>query len=749
MTQHALLVGIENFQSKLNSIAFAENDVNDFVSVLINSFELPYENIHYLTNGSATLEKINEEISEICENAVEGDRVILYFATHGMTAHNTTYLSAYDSVYVPGRTNEQQDLLTWIRIDSLLGRLHYAKFKILAFLDCCHSTQFSFGRSIRNDEEEVFVVSGSSGEYTAVFAAAGENEEAYPDPDYQHGCWTYYLIQALSGRAPKAFKDNTNRITHYSLQTYLKESVLYKMREHGKNQTPHFWGTYSDDIVIVEHPNTEGQRLKIKDIYFGSIDTDKEKQEAPYEDFLLQNFYDLDSTCEKLTANNGLQLIIGNKGSGKTYLGEYLEHTNENITYHSIGSITLNHIKNLTLAQPDAPGKYISAWTYALHTLLACIIVRENKPNADIFKQLLTDIYGNSINIILKTFNVAAKNKLFNDKIKRGVNLRSSFSAILFDGNCQKADINDLNMLYSYLFNEHFSNDTLHFLFDGLDEQIRESMNDDLRSFLLDLMAAVSQSNSDLQHIKLVLLFRKDLLELLQNEANKNKIHTGRSCTLNWVSSDKNHSNTPLYQFLEKRIVNFAKSKGITTGVKLEDILPSRMEFANSGSMDTWSWILQLTTHTPRDIVNFFNCCKPFAGEQHFLTQDNLWKATDQHSQYLWHEFEDIMAGTCLYGMSAKLTELFQKIAQEHNIRSTTKFSFSTFQRLYSQTEQLRDIPIADVLRVLYESGIMGVRTNSGTYWSFREKEFPFNYDIWKEAEFDIHKGLWKKFGIW
>ena len=60
MTQHALLVGIENFQSKLNSIAFAENDVNDFVSVLINSFELPYENIHYLTNGSATLDKINE-----------------------------------------------------------------------------------------------------------------------------------------------------------------------------------------------------------------------------------------------------------------------------------------------------------------------------------------------------------------------------------------------------------------------------------------------------------------------------------------------------------------------------------------------------------------------------------------------------------------------------------------------------------------------------------------------------------------
>ena len=89
MAQYALVVGIESFQSSLTHIAFAENDANAFVNVLIDSFYIPYENIKYLPNVNATLESINDAILEICNMAVKGDRVILYLRDLAFTLRSS------------------------------------------------------------------------------------------------------------------------------------------------------------------------------------------------------------------------------------------------------------------------------------------------------------------------------------------------------------------------------------------------------------------------------------------------------------------------------------------------------------------------------------------------------------------------------------------------------------------------------------------------------------------------------------
>ena len=66
----------------------------------------------------------------------------MYFATHGKTSYNTTYLSAYDA-----SVENEGDTKGWIRVEQILGDFHNAGCSIIAFIDSCHSTQFCISRS--------------------------------------------------------------------------------------------------------------------------------------------------------------------------------------------------------------------------------------------------------------------------------------------------------------------------------------------------------------------------------------------------------------------------------------------------------------------------------------------------------------------------------------------------------------------------------------------------------------------------
>ena len=742
MKQYALVIGIESFESNLTHIPFAENDVNDFVNVLIDSFKIPFEDITYLTNGLASLDRIDTEIGSICEKVKQGDRVILYFATHGMTAFNTTYLSAYDSRFDPSICNENQNLLTWIRIDSILGRLHHAECNVIAFLDCCHSTQFSYGRSTSTIEIPSVVSRGRSGEYTAVFAAAGENEKAHPIPAFEHGCWTYYLINALSGKDTRAFRGGSRRITINSLQSYLKEKVKARVLEECKqNQTPYIWGAYSDDETIIELPDLEGKILKIKDIYFGKISAEDEKISAPDSGYFEKNFYDLNSICNKLNSNNNIQIIAGNKGAGKTYIGEYLEASNSDVIYHFLG-IPFSKIKEITFAQSDSREKFVPAWTYVLYTILSCMIIQQNRPGAEEFRNLLTDIYGNQLDVILQIFS-SGKRNLFKKTLKQGFTLREEYN-IFADEDSGRTRIDGINLIYAFLFKKYYSDKPIYFLVDGLDEGIRRTLSEDQQNILLDLLVAVNLIRQDLSCIRLILLFRSDLLNILNGESNLNKTTTARSCELDWLSTDTNFSNTPLYQLIEKRIATSSEKAGMETAVKLEDILPPTIK-----GTPTWEWILHLTTYKPRDIVSFFNNCQEFAGEEQYITEDNLWDATRKYSEYLWNEFNDVFAGTVLAAHQNDLQHLFDELTVRYNLQENTRFNYANFASVYNEISEFSDIPISEALKILYEAGLMCVHADTGTYFYFRENPIRYDFDKWKNYTFELHVGLWKWFHIW
>ena len=62
--------------------------------------------------------KLSDAVYSICNKVHESDRVIPYFATHGKTAFNATFLSAYDAT---NRNND--DVSGWLELKHYVNHL--------------------------------------------------------------------------------------------------------------------------------------------------------------------------------------------------------------------------------------------------------------------------------------------------------------------------------------------------------------------------------------------------------------------------------------------------------------------------------------------------------------------------------------------------------------------------------------------------------------------------------------------------
>lgn len=547
---------------------------------------------------------------------------------------------------------------------------------------------------------------------------------------------------ALKGHAPQAFTHNTNRITVSSLQDYLLQNVRYRVQSISSvTQTPHIWGTRSEDVIINEYSLGGIGNLKINEIYFGEIDADSEKASSPDETFAKKNFYDLNLICETLSGKNATQMIIGNKGTGKTFIGEYLGSNCKNMIYQSVGAISLADIRGISFSQANQKGKYCDAWKYTIYTIFACSIVKAKRAGCEILEELLHLVYGEQYSLLLSD-PVKRKSIIFRKQMKNGVRLPDKYYSYNMENGI--APLSNLIMLYEDLLNQHYAGDQVYFLIDGLDDQLRGTMQSEQKAFLLDLIDTTQSSNDTLSGIRIVLMFRGDVLKNLNEEANLNKTITARSRILSWLPTDGNAQNCPLYQFLEKRIFTSAQFRS-TPPLTLNQMLPPKI-----GTRETWEWIMELTTYTPRDVIAFFNECKKVAGNQTCIREDNLWEATRPYADYLWREMTDVMNGTSLSGMGNDLINVFTRIADDHNISTQTSFTFGDFSEAYDLNENLKSVSKSIAMKILYETGVIGVHPRGGkTYWYFRENPISYDQELWVESTFDLHKGLWKKIHIW
>lgn len=747
LADYGIIVGCENFSSDLAKIQFAEEDCTSFFTLLNQSFGIPVEHIAFLVNENATCNQVNESVEKICQQLKQGDRVIMYCATHGKSVYGAPYFACYDA-----EKDSQPAVSTkgWLGTSQVLGRFakptENVECNVLAFLDCCQSTFLCTVRNEFSDCNNNVQISLTGNQYVQVFAAAGATESAHSDFELKHGCWTYYLIRALSGEEPAAFLFNTRRVTASSLQGYLFESVSKRMQKQGQIQTPYEWGAKAEDITIIDYNDlVKDTFMKISEIYFGEIDTDSELQSMPDKEFLQNNYYDLGDIQKFLNEKNCKQIIAGNKGTGKTYLGEYLENNNKNVVYFSVAGITSANIKDVTFAEKSGRGKYKNAWMYALYVLMSLYIIKKKIVGYTKIEPVLSFVLGTNYRPIISNLD-GRKSVIMNKRIKRGISAKeTTFQDYANESGVVSFD--SLIWLLEDTLNQNMKDDC-YFFVDGLDENIRGKITEEQQAQLQDLIDASSQVTKNVPSCKNILLIRQDILNQLNGEANLNKVLTARTSYLSWLPQQHDYTQTPLFQFVSKRYETSQKYSGIQSILPFERVLPKHIN-----GYETWPWILEQTTYTPRDIIAFFNACQAVTPKiAETFSAENFWDALPNYSDYLWNEFSDILSGTKLSGKGNEILNILKEIALKHKVQNTKasrSFKCEEFAYAYNKIQQLNGISVITALQILYKSGILGIIQEGNTYWNFRENPINPDEDVITHADFLIHKGLWKITRMW
>jgi serine/threonine protein kinase len=230
----ALIVGVNEYSSSVSNLNNCKNDALSLDGIL--SMEEYDFSTKVLLNEDATRRSIKKSLTNIFNSS--SDFSIFYFAGHGAINEMGSYLLPYDT----------DDIDIGIRLDLFKRLVEKTSdnSKSVIILDCCHSGAALIRngderskRSLQNDDVRSTI--GQLGSGSALLAACKPNQGAYEDESIDHGLFTYYLLQALYGKAA----DEDGQVNLNLIYSYVS-----RLFEEETGQTPVFKGNISGSIVL-------------------------------------------------------------------------------------------------------------------------------------------------------------------------------------------------------------------------------------------------------------------------------------------------------------------------------------------------------------------------------------------------------------------------------------------------------------------------------------------------------------------
>jgi Caspase domain len=272
---HAFIIAIENYTAGgLSKVPHAEADAIAFKKVLEQN-GVPPENITILVNSDANADNVRYYLFNAIKNLTRSDRFIFFYAGHGTRREfdsRENYLTTHgcrdDYLFEPA-----------IKIKDIVKSIEDSNCKnSCLFIDACHS-ELSANASIRTPlskfSPDTLTEETGSSEYLVCFSACSKDQKSYSSTVLQHGIWSYYLIQALTGAVPQVLEERS--VISSKLQDYLAESVVKHVKmEHGASnrQTPRMSGSMTDSFqVLVLPPLPQSENVDPLSFHlFGSVE---------------------------------------------------------------------------------------------------------------------------------------------------------------------------------------------------------------------------------------------------------------------------------------------------------------------------------------------------------------------------------------------------------------------------------------------------------------------------------------------
>jgi len=212
--KYGLVIGISKYKNEMLNLKFGASDAKEFSELLTddNIGGIPEYNLTLLRNDEATAERIEKALKEIGRKSEADDLVVIYYSgssTQGVD-HNEDEDDGSDEFLVPYDTNvSSKGKISHTELSDDIIATHLSKIsakRVLLILDSCNSAgQLDL-----------------DGEKYLLLGASKENQCAWESQELEHGVFTYYLLEAMKG---KADKNNDQNISLREVFNYVKPKV--------------------------------------------------------------------------------------------------------------------------------------------------------------------------------------------------------------------------------------------------------------------------------------------------------------------------------------------------------------------------------------------------------------------------------------------------------------------------------------------------------------------------------------------
>lgn len=250
-TCYIVSVGINRYSNPRMNLNYARPDAESFLRTLSDSENSLFSKTELITlyDDNASREQILNTLDELSGKINAEDIFIFYYAGHGSMVDGNFF-------FIPSEATRLYDANS-LNKDAIAASILQEKFrnikalKQLIIMDACQSAGSVELLAQRGAVEEKAIAQLSRSAGIHVLASAGSEQFATEFAELGHGLFTYVLLQALSGEADGAPKDN--KVTIYELKSYIDDQMPELTRKlKGKPQYPYTFSRGQDFPLILK-----------------------------------------------------------------------------------------------------------------------------------------------------------------------------------------------------------------------------------------------------------------------------------------------------------------------------------------------------------------------------------------------------------------------------------------------------------------------------------------------------------------
>ena len=255
---YALVIGINTYE-KASNLDYAVEDATSIATLLIDKFNFPSKNVRILIDKEATLLNIKNNLVEISTSAKESDRVLIYFAGHGVTMDLP---DGGEMGYLLPVDGKQDNLFsTSIPMDDLKKISSMSQAKHMLFLiDACYGGLAATGSRGLSPISSNYINKITKDKSRQIITAGGKGEKVIEKSEWGHSAFTMNLLRALENG--KGDLNDDGYITADELGMFLQEKVTIDSENQQTPQSRRFT-SHEGEFVFINNVYIDKQIINI------------------------------------------------------------------------------------------------------------------------------------------------------------------------------------------------------------------------------------------------------------------------------------------------------------------------------------------------------------------------------------------------------------------------------------------------------------------------------------------------------